>query len=404
MSANSWYSFEKVRDYQIVNLYDAVGRKYRTIYYTNMRTVATDYNEIAYYTYDTDSIEYQKIDYLGNIICTRTKVDTVITDKQKIFNATGYYADGRYYHYVKNHLGSICLVIDSETDSVLQNTYYSASGVPSSTNLDVQPYLYNGKEFIEAYGLNEYDSQARMYYAPIMRTTTMDPMAESYYHISPYSWCRNNPIAIIDPDGRVVIDIQGHNVDEYRDSDLKEMYRNQDWVRFVDADGNVRIIEGKPQEICFGKEGTIKLVEKNDQYTIFSTEGDEAGTKLFEFMTATEGAEPVEWSHLKTGNDESGLNYIGTDWLEHKTSIARRIANYYPISILRSQIHNHPLSTLEPTGLHDKKDKEGKILQKAGTWGDIFVKNITISEYGTDVVFMIYGLDPKTNCYRYNVY
>ena len=118
MSANSWYSFEKVRDYQIVNLYDATGRKYKSVNYTNMRTVATDYNEIAYYTYDTDSIEYQKIDYLGNIICNRTKVDTVITDKQKIFNATGYYADGRYYHYVKNHLGSICLVIDSETDNV----------------------------------------------------------------------------------------------------------------------------------------------------------------------------------------------------------------------------------------------------------------------------------------------
>lgn len=123
------------------------------------------------------------------------------TDKQKIFNATGYYADGRYYHYVKNHLGSICLVIDSETDSVLQNTYYSASGVPSSTNLDVQPYLYNGKEFVEAHGLNEYDSQARMYYAPIMRTITMDLFAENYYHISPYAWCGNNPIAFVDPDG-----------------------------------------------------------------------------------------------------------------------------------------------------------------------------------------------------------
>jgi RHS repeat-associated protein len=157
---------------------------------------------MAHYTFDTDSIEYQKIDYLGNIICTRTKVDTVITDKQKIFNAIGYYADGRYYHYVKNHLGSICLVIDSETDSVLQNTYYSASGVPSSTNLDVQPYLYNGKELIEAYGLNEYDSQARWYYAPIMRTTTMDPLAENYYHISPYAWCGNNLVNVVDADGR----------------------------------------------------------------------------------------------------------------------------------------------------------------------------------------------------------
>ena len=88
----------------------------------------------------------------------------MITDKQKIFNASGYYADGKYYHYVKNHLGSICLVIASETDSIVQSTSYLASGVPSSDNLDEQPYLYNGKEFIEAHGLNEYDSYARMYY------------------------------------------------------------------------------------------------------------------------------------------------------------------------------------------------------------------------------------------------
>ncbi len=81
---------------------------------------------------------------------------------------------------------------------------YTALGVQYTENFgwDVQPYLYNGKEFVEVHGLNEYDSQARWYYAPIMRTTTMDPMAESYYHISPYAWCGNNPVNVIDPDGR----------------------------------------------------------------------------------------------------------------------------------------------------------------------------------------------------------
>lgn len=60
------------------------------------------------------------------------------------------------------------------------------------------------KKLIAKYGLNEYNSQARMYYATIMRTTTMDPLAENYYHISPYAWCGNNPIAFVDPDGRIV--------------------------------------------------------------------------------------------------------------------------------------------------------------------------------------------------------
>lgn len=56
--------------------------------------------------------------------------------------------------YVKNHLGSICVVLDSEADSIVQSTYYRASGVPFCDNLDEQPYLYNGKEFVEVHGWN----------------------------------------------------------------------------------------------------------------------------------------------------------------------------------------------------------------------------------------------------------
>ena len=52
------------------------------------------------------------------------------------------------------------------------------------------------------HGLDEYDSEARWYYPAIMRTTTMDPLAEKYYDISPYAWCGNNPVLQVDPDGR----------------------------------------------------------------------------------------------------------------------------------------------------------------------------------------------------------
>ena len=41
-----------------------------------------------------------------------------------------------------------------------------------------------------------------MYYPAIMRTTTIDPLAEKYYSISPYAWCGNNPVRFIDPNGK----------------------------------------------------------------------------------------------------------------------------------------------------------------------------------------------------------
>lgn len=60
---------------------------------------------------------------------------------------------------------------------------------------------YNGKEFIEAHGLDEYDSQPRMLYPVIMRTNTIDPLAEKYPGVSSYVYCLNNPVRYIDPDG-----------------------------------------------------------------------------------------------------------------------------------------------------------------------------------------------------------
>ena len=81
-----------------------------------------------------------------------------------------------------------------------------ALGIQYTENFgrDKQPYKYNGKEFVEMHGLDEYDSKARWYYPTIVRTTTMDPLAEKYYHIFPYAWCGNNPINIVDLDGREI--------------------------------------------------------------------------------------------------------------------------------------------------------------------------------------------------------
>ena len=71
-----------------------------------------------------------------------------------------------------------------------------------STNQGVQKYKYNGKEFDRTHGLDWYDYSARQYDPASGRFTSMDPLCEKYYNISPYSYCAGNPVNRIDPDGR----------------------------------------------------------------------------------------------------------------------------------------------------------------------------------------------------------
>ena len=54
--------------------------------------------------------------------------------------------------------------------------------------------------------LDLYDSHARFYDSMIGRTTSQDPLAEKYYHLSPYLWCAANPIKYIDENGIKRID------------------------------------------------------------------------------------------------------------------------------------------------------------------------------------------------------
>ena len=60
------------------------------------------------------------------------------------------------------------------------------------------PYRFSGKERT----LADYDFGARRYLPfRVPRWTSMDPMAEKYYSISPYAYCAADPVNLVDPEG-----------------------------------------------------------------------------------------------------------------------------------------------------------------------------------------------------------
>lgn len=86
------------------------------------------------------------------------------------------------------------------------NHYYPFGGLfGESTGSNGQRFKFNGKEFDRTHGVDWYDYGARHMSPDAGRFTTIDPMAEKYYNISPYAYCANNPINSYDADGKEVI-------------------------------------------------------------------------------------------------------------------------------------------------------------------------------------------------------
>lgn len=115
-----------------------------------------------------------------------------------------------YLYFNQDYLGNNRDVVRKEEGllSVVQRTEYYPFGGPVFSRVGdaaLQPYKYNGKEYDRMYGLNWYDFGARMYDPLLPKFTTMDPLAEKYYSISPYACVANNPVNRIDPDGRDIV-------------------------------------------------------------------------------------------------------------------------------------------------------------------------------------------------------
>jgi RHS repeat-associated protein len=107
------------------------------------------------------------------------------------------------YQY-DNHLGSACLELD-DTGQIISYEEYHPFGTTSyrsgrnETEVSLKCYKYIGKERDEATGLYYYG--ARYYAAWLCRFISVDPMAKDAPSMSPYSYCFNNPVKLVDPNG-----------------------------------------------------------------------------------------------------------------------------------------------------------------------------------------------------------
>jgi RHS repeat-associated protein len=117
-----------------------------------------------------------------------------------------------FIYHLKDHLGNVRIVLQAggSSGTLKQSNDYYPFGMAFTRNSSFSEdeifahenkYKYNGKEEQPMPG-KWLDYGARFYDAQLGRWHSVDPLAEDFPSWTPYHYCHNNPIVLIDPDGR----------------------------------------------------------------------------------------------------------------------------------------------------------------------------------------------------------
>ena len=196
--------------------YSADGQKLRTRYGVQpglgpLTPADAGGSILAGETAGTDAVEtvpptdeLNRVDYCGNMVYDRGERRLLFENGYVTFDIT---TNAPSYHfYLRDHLGNNRVVMAGDGTVEQVTHYYPFGGVMrESTNPGLQPYKYGGKELDRTSGLDAYDFGARMYFADRLQWGQMDPLCEKYYDVSPYVYCGNKPLNLVDPDGETPI-------------------------------------------------------------------------------------------------------------------------------------------------------------------------------------------------------
>ncbi|WP_277639211.1 RHS repeat domain-containing protein [Bacteroides graminisolvens] len=269
------------------------------------------------YTYAADERKLKTVlggskttDYCGNVIYENGLLKRILVDG-------GYIENGTYYFYLTDHLGNN-RVIASANGSIVQSNHYYPFGMSfaEGSATSQQPYKYNGKELDTERGLNLYDYSARLMDPALGRFSKVDPMAEKYYSISPYTYCLNNPMKYVDPNGT---DVRVKRLEDGTYEVVGGTANSDLNIYTVDSDGNKtdNIIGQTLTDYSFhGEDGNAivgVLINPNDQSgQSFINNLIEDDPNVVSYMVNATGGEKYDFK--REGTEKGDGNYNNTQY------------------------------------------------------------------------------------------
>ncbi|QOJ28867.1 MAG: hypothetical protein HRU80_08215 [Ignavibacteriales bacterium] len=109
------------------------------------------------------------------------------------------------YYYIKDHLGTIRVTLNKQGTVVFAADYWPYGEKMAEYNSGsgtVQRYIFTEKERDTETGYDYFG--ARYYDSDLGRWLSVDPLMDTYPGWSPYNYVMNNPLRLVDPDGREI--------------------------------------------------------------------------------------------------------------------------------------------------------------------------------------------------------
>ena len=168
--------------------------------------------------YTTDGIKLAQLlingsttirtDYIGGLIYRNDTLISIAHDEGIIKRKSD--SSYKYQYFITDHLGNNRVVFEKINDTVYvaqRADYYAFGGLMEglSSSLDSTSwnFLFQGKEYIDAFGADYYDFGWRLGDSNLGRWTTQDP-ADQFQNMTSYGYMANNPLMYTDPDGQWV--------------------------------------------------------------------------------------------------------------------------------------------------------------------------------------------------------
>jgi len=332
-------------------LYDAAGVKRKVKQVTTTENLLVPMGSMLPVPADKVAVTTQT-DYCGNVIYENGVLSRILVDGGYI-TMSG--TTPTYHYYIQDHQGNNRVVFN-QSGTVEQANHYYPFGMTFGEGIDNSDdrYKYNGKELDRMHGLDLYDYGARHYDAAIGRWGVMDPLAERYYSISPYTYCAENPVLFIDPIGADIWSTNDPALVARFLSQLKSKESNMNmngWGHVTD------------QEL---KEGM-----GNGKFSI----DDKKKVFYYSYVTQneTEGF-VLNGAHINYGQESSNFlsdielsGTLGDTFADRAGSLLKNRGRYYPLGKIPSSV-NLPVTVKTPVF---NINTSSKVLKAARVGGKI---------------------------------